>query len=128
MIETLIGVIVGGLIASLAPLVSLIMDQKRWKRESELEQLRIERERLEKTFRYNLTDLFRAMRENNFPSEMISEFTLTMPKEVSARFREFMADPDKNDAKCRKAYMDIVALMKKSLAGVDAKIDQMIRQ
>lgn len=124
MVDMLIGVVVGGLIASLAPLVTLILDQKRWKRESELEQLRIERERLERSFRYNLTDLFRAMRENNFPSEMISEFTLTMPKEVAARFREFLADPEKTDAKCRKAYMDIVVLMKKSLAAVDARIDQ----
>jgi len=127
MIDTLIGVVVGGLIASLAPLITLIMDQKRWRRQSELEQLRIERERLERSFRYNLTDLYRAMRENNFPSEMISEFTLTMPKEVSTRFREFMSDPDKTDVKCRKAYMDIVASMKKYLAGVDAKIDQLFR-
>lgn len=127
MIDMLIGVVVGGLIASLAPLVTLVMDQKRWKRDSALEQLRIERDRLERSFRYNLTDLFRAMRENSFPSEMITEFTLTMPKEVAVRFREFMADPDKNDVKCRKAYMEIVALMKKSLAGVDARIDEMIR-
>jgi hypothetical protein len=126
MIDMLVGFVVGGLIASLAPMVTLIMDQKRWKRTSELEQLRIERERLERSFRYNLTDLFRAMRENSFSSEMISEFTLTMPKEVGVRFREFMTDPEKTDAKCRKAFMDIVGLMKKSLAEVDDRIDRLL--
>jgi hypothetical protein len=37
-----------------------------------------------------------------------------------------MTDPEKTDAKCRKAFMDIVGLMKKSLAEVDDRIDRLL--
>ena len=44
--EVLIGVIIGGLIASIAPITTLIIDHKRWKKEAQLEYLKSERKRL----------------------------------------------------------------------------------
>ncbi len=53
-----------------------------------LEQLRFERQRLEKIFRANLERLSKAIKENSYPSDMIMDFILTMPKDVSSKFNQ----------------------------------------
>jgi hypothetical protein len=128
MFDTLLGVIIGGLIASMTPIVMLILDHRRWQRQSTLEQLRFERRRLEKIFRVNLKRFSQAIAENSYSSDMIMDFILTMPKEVSTKFKEFLADPDKTDAKCKKAYMNIVSSMKKTQSDIDSKIENIIFQ
>jgi hypothetical protein len=126
MSETLLGVIIGGLIASVTPITMLILDYRRWQRQAKLEQLRLERSRLEKMFRVNLKKLSQAIAENSFPSDMIMDFILTMPKEVSIKFKEFLADPDKTDAKYKKAYISLVSSMKKALSDIDRRIEDII--
>jgi len=128
MSEILIGVIIGGMIASITPLVMLILDHRRWQRESKLEHLRSERKRLERMFRENLQRLSKAISKNSYPSDMMMDFLLTMPKEISILFKEFLADPDKTDSRCKKAYMSIVLSMKKTLSEIDSKIENIIFQ
>jgi len=128
MLDTLLGVIIGGLIASMTPIVMLILDHRRWQRQSTLDQLRFERKRLEKIFRENLKSFSKAIAENSYPSDMIMDFILTMPKEVSIKFKEFLTDPNKTDEKCKKAYINVVSSMKKTLADIDGKIENIIFQ
>ena len=126
MSDIFLGVIIGGLIASITPIVMIILDHRRWQRQSKLEQLRFERKRLEKIFRGNLKRFSKAITENSYPSDMIMDFILTMPKEVSAKFKEFLADPNKTDAKCKKALLNIASSMKKTLSDIDIKIENII--
>ena len=128
MSDILLGVIIGGLIASITPIVMIILDHRRWQRQSKLEQLRFERKRLEKIFRGNLKRFSKAITENSYPSDMIMDFILTMPKEVSTKFKEFLADPNKTDEKCKKAYANVVSSMKKTLSDIDNKIESIIFQ
>ena len=128
MLDTLLGVIIGGLIASVTPIVMLILDRKRWHRQSTLEQLRFERKRLEKIFRENLKRFSKAIAENSYPSDMIMDFILTMPDEVSIKFREFLADPDKTDDKSKKVYLNVVSTMKTILSDIDKRIENIIFQ
>jgi len=126
--DILLGVIIGGLIASITPIVMIILDHRRWQRQAILEQLRLERKRLEKMFRENLKRLSKAISENSYPSDMIMDFILTMPKEVSIKFKEFLADPKKTDATGKKALINVVSSMKKSLSGIDHQIESIISQ
>ena len=128
MSDILIGVIIGGMIASITPLVMLILDHRRWQRESELEHLRSERKRLERIFRENLKRFSKAIVKNSYASDMIMDFLLTMPKEISIKFKEFLADPNKTDSRCKKAYMSIGLSMKKTLSEIDSKIENIIFQ
>ena len=75
----------------------IIADHKRWQREATIEQLRFERQMLDKIYRENLKRLSKAISENSYPSDMIMDFILTMPKGVSIKFKEFLADPDKTE-------------------------------
>ena len=59
---------------------------------------------------------------------MIMDFLLTMPKEISIKFKEFLADPNKTDSKSKRAYMGIVLSMKKILSEIDGKIENLIFQ
>jgi hypothetical protein len=126
MSETLIGVIIGGIIASIAPVFTLVVDHRRWRRESRLTYLMSERQNLEALYGKNLKRFSKAISENSFSSDLISDFLLSMPKEVSATFKVFMADPDKTDKKCRQSYMSLAGAMKKSLAEIDNKINAII--
>ena len=126
MSEILIGVIIGGLIASISPVFTLVIDHRRWKRESKLTYLMSERKNLETLYSKNLRRFSKAIAENSFSSDMISEFLLTMPKEVSATFKAFMADPEKTEKKCKQFYMNLALAMRKSLAEIDNKIETIV--
>ena len=128
MSDILIGVIIGGLIASITPVLTLIVDHRHWVRDSKLEHLRSERKRLENKYSKNLKMFSKAIGENSYSSDMIMEFILTMPKDISTTFKEFMSDPNKTEAKSKKAYINTVLLMKKSLTEIDKKIEDIIFQ
>jgi len=108
MYDTLFGVIIGGLIASITPIVMIFSDHKRWQQQLALEQLRFERQRLEKIFRGNLKRLSKTTNENSYSSDMIMDFILAMPEHVSSKFKGFLANPNKTYATCKKAYVDVV--------------------
>lgn len=126
MSDILLGVIIGGLIASITPIVMIILEHRRWQRQAKIEQLRFERQQFEKRFRENLKRFSKAIAENSYPSDMIMDFILTMPKEVSTKFKEFLADPNKTDAKSKKVYINVVLAMKKILTDIDNKIENII--
>jgi hypothetical protein len=126
MSEILIGVIIGGLIASIAPIFTLFIDQRRWRKESKLSYLLSERKNLESLYSNNLKRFSKSLAENSFSSDMISEFLITMPQDVSNTFKDFMTDPNKTEKKCKQFYLDLASAMRKSLNEIDNKIKVII--
>jgi hypothetical protein len=124
--EILLGVIIGGLIATVTPIVLIILDHRRWQRQASLEQLRFERKRLERMFRENVKKFSKAISENSYPSDMIMDFILIMPSEISLKFKEFLAKPNKTDAVCKKTIINVVSLMRKDLSDIDNEIERII--
>lgn len=124
--EALIGVVIGGVIASIAPIAHLFADHRRWKHETKLAHLREERRRLEQMYSNTLTKLGDAMANNSYPSDMMSDILILMPKDIGERFEAWMAEKDKDPAKGKHAYMDICVAMKRSLADLDKRIQELI--
>lgn len=124
--EALIGVVIGGLIASIAPLAHLFADHRRWKQETKLAHLREERKRLEQMYSNTLAKLSDAMAKNRYPSDMMSDILILMPKDVGERFEAWMAEKYKDSTKGKHAYMDICVAMKCSLADIDKRIQNLI--
>jgi len=122
MSETIIGVIIGGLIASIMPVITLISEHRRWKRETKLEYLKTERARLESTYEKTLTEFAEGMKKNFYSSNMTSDIEILFPKEISDKFWGFIADKDKSEEKCRNAYFELALAMKKSLKELDSQI------
>jgi gas vesicle protein len=126
MSEILIGVIIGGLIASIAPIITLFIDHRRWRNESKLAYLLSERKNLETIYGKNLKRFSKAIAENSFSSDMISDFLISMPQEVSQTFKAFMVDPNKTEKKCKQFYLNLAAAMRKSLTEIDNNIKAIV--
>ncbi len=127
MSDTLIAVIVGGFVASIVPITRLIFDYFRWKREAKLEQLRSERKRLETLYNKALKELPKALAEHTWPTDIVSDILILMPKEVTECIRSFVKDKDKTESKCRDAYTNITFTMKQSLSKVDKQIENLTK-
>lgn len=126
MSDTLIGVIIGGLIGSISPFSTLILGHYRWKRESKLEYLKSERICLQGLFERTLEHFAEGMKENSYSSNMASDIMILMPSEISEKYLDFMADKDKTELKCKHAYMDLALAMKKILSSIDADIRELV--
>ncbi len=124
--DTLIGVIIGGLIASVAPATTIIADHLRWKREAKLTHLKAERDKFERRFRDTLEQLSKAMARNSYPAEMTSDIMIMLPKEVSDRYLAFLEEKDKSTPKCRQAYLEVAAKMKEYLTDIDNYIEALV--
>lgn len=126
MSEALLGVLIGGLIASISPAASLIFEIKRWKLERRLEQLREERSRLEHVIEKVLPQLGDGMAKNSYSSHMMSDIYALMPKAVSDKFDEWMKEQPKDELKAKHAFLEMALEMKKCLAAIDAKIAKLL--
>jgi Na+-transporting NADH:ubiquinone oxidoreductase subunit NqrF len=126
MSDTLLGVLIGGLIGSAVPLSTLIFNHLHWKQEAKLTHLTNERSRLEQLFEKNLERLGEAMANNSYSSVMSAEIAMLMPKRISVLYNNFMDDSDHSEKNCKIVYLEIALAMNKSLAETDRKIAALV--
>ena len=126
MSETLLGVLIGGAIGSVAPLIALFWDQRRWRQEKRLMYLQSERQRMEHLFAATYEKLGTAMANNSYPIDMLADLGVLMPKEVNKRFHEWMEKSPKDEADARVALLEISLSMREALAALDKKIEATI--
>ena len=122
MTDTLLGVVIGGLIGWIAPLMTLRYGERRWKFEAKLNELKSVRERFERLYESNLKQLGDGMAKNSYSSNMTSDILVLMPKEISDLFSEHMAETEKTELKSKHMYLGIAAAMKHDLRARDAEI------
>jgi gas vesicle protein len=122
MSETLIGVVIGGLIAWVAPLMTLRFNERKWRFESKLNFLKTERDRLEQLYERNLERFGRGLSEDAYSSEMTAEMFAMMPKEISEIYQKWISDSDKTDIDRKTVYLDLATAMKHDIARRDREI------
>jgi gas vesicle protein len=134
MSEALIGVVIGGIIASVTPIITIISNHKKWKKEQKIEYLKQKRDRLEKTFKKSYQKILEGYEKDSFSMDAISDFMITLPKKVSEKFDEFMnfecdkLDPEKKKLEEKFKLLDISVLMKKELVKIDESIEKEINK
>jgi uncharacterized protein YeeX (DUF496 family) len=126
MIETLVGVIVGGLIASVTPVLQLVYNHRRWKKEIRLNHLKERRARLEAKNNQLIEDLSKAIFEESWSAELTSQVTALMPKEAASRLDEYLGSKDKSNEAKRFALHDIAFELRKAEAEIDRQIEAML--
>jgi gas vesicle protein len=120
--DALIGVVIGGLIAWVAPLLTLRYSERRWRFEARVGYLKAERNRFEKLYERNLQRFAKGLEENAYSSEMSAEIFALMPKEIAGLYEEWMAEKEKDDFKRKVAYLEMASAMKRDLAKKDSDI------
>ncbi|MDP3013293.1 MAG: hypothetical protein Q8M92_03560 [Candidatus Subteraquimicrobiales bacterium] len=118
----------GGLIASVTPIITFIIEYIKWKKITKIEHLRIKRNRLEKAYQIASDKLNKGMKEKKFSSDMLSDFDFIFPKEVTQALENFMNEKDKSEIKTmRLHFYSIMRAMKKTLADIDELIENQIK-
>lgn len=125
MSEALIGVILGGLVAWVAPLLTLRYTERRWRFEAKISYLKSERERFEKLYEVNLERFAKGIAQNSYSSEMSAEILSIMPKEIRDLYLTWMTSKEKTEEKRKNAYLDMALAMKKDLAKRDTEIREL---
>jgi len=120
--DALIGVVVGGLIAWVAPLLTLRYTERRWRFDSKMNYLQSERDRFEKLYETNLERFAKGIIDNSYSSEMAAEIFALMPKEIGKLYNDWMSEKDKDDQKRKVIYLEMASAMKKDLANRDREI------
>jgi hypothetical protein len=125
--DTLWGVLAGGLITSIAPLLTLIYGERRWKAEALMSQLRGERDKIEATYERALQHLGEGSAENSYSISMIADFLVLMPKDISDLFVEHMLDTSKTADKTKERSLEIASAMRRDLNSRDQTILDLTR-
>ena len=120
--DVLIGVVVGGLIAWVAPLLTLRYTERRWRFDTKMNYLKSERARFEKLYENNLKRFATGIIENSYSSEMSAEIFALMPKEIGELYKGWMSEKDKDDYKRKVVYLEMASAMKRDLASRDKEI------
>lgn len=130
MSEALLGVLVGGFIASIAPIVNLFLENRRWQRQTKLEFLKSERSRLEDVYARTyagLVKMFTAEKssfEENI--EMSGDLFVMLPKEVGEEFMNYAEKEERTKRDSQHLLFKVNMHMKDSLAKIDDDIKKLI--
>lgn len=125
--DQLLGVVVGALIASLMPAITLWFEFRRWKLEKRLEHYRVERDRLERLFEELRVKLVAGMSKNSYPIDMIATLMHRCPDNVCKAFTQMMEHKDKTEKDYREHHLNIASEMNISLGQIEAKIEHEIK-
>jgi gas vesicle protein len=126
MSDVLLGTIIGGVIASIIPTVTVIVEYKKWKKAQKLDNLRKKRDNLEKTYKKTIEGLKKGIINDYFTIEMIADFEILFPKDVLNSFQEYMKEDKKNKYQKAIKYQNIIKSMKRSISQIDKDIDSIL--
>jgi hypothetical protein len=133
MSDTLIGVLVGGFIASALPALSLAVEYKKWRRDRRLNHLKAERDRLEKIFGDLRPQVADAVASGVYDVNMAGVLIFRCPQRVEEAFSamsdemlglrtEANSDSDHHNERARYHFHRIIAAMHGELAELDEQI------
>ena len=92
MSDTLVGVIIGGLIASVLPAATLAFQVWRWKHERHLKYLKSERRRLEELFNQISNPLSESMESGTWDSRIWIPFLVHGPESVHDQISKMLGE------------------------------------
>lgn len=124
--NTLLGVLVGGLLAGIGTWISLWQQHKKWKIEQKIKILEHRKEKFEKLSQTTLDKINDGMSRNRYDSEMMSDIDFLFPENVSKIFNNFMSKEAKDDNDKRETFYSIAREMKKAIKSIDDEIDKLL--
>ena len=128
MSEALIGVLLGGVIGWIAPLLTLRYGERRWGFETKLAHLKAERERFERLYEEALKLFGEGAAQNGYSISMIADFLVLFPKEIGEIFEKHMRDKEKTDESIKSTVLALASAMKRDLRAKDDEIRKLLDQ
>ncbi len=118
--DTLLGVIVGGVFASLGTIGTLISQHRMWKKEKRIEDLRLQKSELETLYKGVEVDLSGVTENMSMNPRAFSNINHRYPENVRNVFKKFIGS--KTDTERLSHYYSIIDEMSASISEIDGKI------
>jgi hypothetical protein len=122
MTDLLWAVVLGAAIASVVPIVSLFVNNKRWRLEKRIEILRFNHEQLERHYSEILEQLAVALRDDNYPQAMISKISMHAAPDARALFFGHIDTGGKDGAVKKDFYRQFVTLVDRHIVASKQEI------
>lgn len=126
MSDTLLGVLIGGAIASITPIITITIEYKKWKKDKRIDFLKLKREKLETSFKDASEKITIGMQDGKFSVDTLSDFDFLFPKNVSEALQKFMNEEYRSPKTTLFHNYEINREMKKALSELDHQLEEII--
>jgi hypothetical protein len=121
--EQILNILLGAVIASIVPVITLIINQKRWKAEKKIELLKLKHDRLELMYTDILSRLSGPIINGVWPSDITSKISIYGSKEVRETYFGHIQDKEKDDFKKKSFYLNISNACNKHIAEIQNQLE-----
>ena len=126
--DTLIGVIIGGVIGYVAAITTLVVEHRRWRKEFKLQYLITERRRREEQCNRIKDLLEKGLSEDSYSIELGIDMWVRLPQNTSQLIEELWKKIDHSQPEGkRKLYQKIALVLGNYIAEIDKQIEKMAR-
>lgn len=125
--DTLLGVLVGGFLGWIAPLITLRYSEKRWRLEALVSHLKAERDRMSSIYEKAIEVLEENANEDYLPVRVIADFIVLMPEDVRSSFDSYFSQKITDDKDKRGKLLELLASMKRDLKKREQEIESLFR-
>jgi hypothetical protein len=119
-------ILFGAVTASIVPVLTLVLNNSRWKKERRIEHLRNKHDKLEKVYLSINEALPLAVADNSYPSRITSLIITYGSEKVKKEFTSFMVDKNKTDEKRRSFILSMSAAANEHLREIERKIEDIL--
>jgi len=130
MSETLLAVIIGGVLGGGFSMVVLIVEHHRWKKEFKIQYLQAERRRREEQCEKIRNHFSEGLATGKWSAQLVSEWILRLPKEVGSRIcktcQGINFDQTSTEEK-KNLYVEVVCILGEFMAEIDKEIEKLSR-
>ncbi len=131
MIEAIIGlagVVIGGIIGVSAQVFAVNIENKRWKKERVIEELKFKRNDLDKKYNEDIVKIENSLTDETVDVDVGTNVKILFPKNVLEAWHKLLDTKGKDKLTKQYAYFDLVFEMKKSLSEIDNEIKSEINK
>lgn len=123
--DSLLGVIIGGIIALFGQSIILFFNNHRWKKERKLDYLQNKRKNLEIIFS-KLNAEAKSAKFDDISSDVITDFLYLCPNIVVDAFSQYMDGLYRSDGNKHPDYFNVSSAMKIAISEIESEIEKII--
>ena len=124
-----LGAVLGATIATVPQFIFEPFNHIRWKKEQKIKYLMDKKGNLKNIIEATKEQLNKGLKEDKYPSDMISNFEYLCPKKTYNLFFQMMQDNRKKDNPELQSryYLEIMRRLKRDLANINKEIEKLLK-
>ena len=125
--QTILATVVGGLLASIVPVVGLIAENNWRYKSNQISYLKKRKSDCQKRFTEVKKKLLDGLENDYYDADALFEVIYNFPPNVSQAIENFMLDKDRSKENRKKHYHCILEEYQKAIAAIDGSLEKTIK-